>query len=67
MEIEGNNPSCFKPGELIQSVYDSSTYRIHRFVGGMVELFNYDTERIEEWNDNNPHFIKIDNQLKLQL
>jgi len=68
MEIEGRNPSKFKIGDYLQCVYTNNQYQLVELKRGMAKLLDLETFRIKDSNaDNNPHYKKINNQLKLQL
>ena len=63
------NPKDFNINDIIESVYSVNLYKvIEPYKKGMAKLKNVDTLMIENWNScNNPHFVKAESQLKLNL
>lgn len=57
------NISSFKKGDILQDNYTKSFYEIVKINirGGLAQLKNVETGRIEQWNDkNNKRFIKVE-------
>jgi hypothetical protein len=61
------NPSHFKKGQMVVSVYSGTDYEIiEPDKKGMAKLMELDTGLITVWNaHNNTHFNSMNTQLKL--
>lgn len=56
-EVEPQNPSAFKEGDWVKSVYTGKYYEVQKTSNGVTKLKN-EAGGIEEFNsNNNPHFI----------
>lgn len=60
------SPYHFPINTIIQSFYSNEYYILIDIKAGMAKLLNIDNNYLEDWNAcNNPHFIKVPQQLKL--